>query len=121
MTSYISKVAMTDMWGVVHAWPMNEGTQLTYAQFGAREGEAFVAMKAFIGDAIWKRMYGTRADAITAQDVCPRSFATPMLFALSLASCHLGEYEVLEKAIAKSDSEIKHLGVESVAKKRRAA
>ena len=119
--SPVSKGAMNHMWGVVHAWPMNEGTQLTFAQFGACEGEAFITMKTLIGEAIWKRMYDTRAESITAHDVCPRSFATPMLIALSLASCHLASYEVLEKAIVKSDTDIKHLGVESVAKKRRAA
>ena len=120
-TSPVSKGAMTKMWGVVHAWPMYSSTQLTYVQFGASTDEGFITMKALVGPVIWKRMYGERADKILHTDVCPRAFATPMLVALSLASSQLAEQSVCETAIAKCSADIKELGVETVAKRRRAA
>ena len=120
-TSDTAKSLMSKMWGNVHSWPMHSGTQMTFHQFGGAEGVGFTSLKALLGPVIWSRTYADRADAITPQDIMPRQMATPLLLALSLASCHLGEQESLQKVVAQCNQRMEEMGVESVSKKRRAA
>jgi hypothetical protein len=89
------------MWGTVHAWPSHPGVQLTFAQVGATAGEGFIAMRALLGETVWTRTYGDRAQQIKASDICPRNLATPLFLALAKAAEIMGAAE-METRVAES-------------------